>query len=162
MSTESTLSVPAPRRSSVRARSQPTRRRPRGVTVGRLAGIDEQGNALVQFKGSRGGKPVVARSVTPLKPADVGREAVLAFERGNRRKPLVVGLIHDPKTETALANVVVDGQSLQLSAANEIVLRCGRASITLTRAGKVLIRGAYLLSRSSGANRIKGGSVQIN
>ena len=30
------------------------------------------------------------------------------------------------------------------------------------RAGKVLIRGAYLLSRSSGVNRIKGGSVQIN
>ena len=41
-------------------------------------------------------------------------------------------------------------------------LRCGKASITLTRAGKVLIRGAYLLSRSSGVNRIKGGSVQIN
>ena len=35
-------------------------------------------------------------------------------------------------------------------------------NIMLTRAGKVLIRGAYLLSRSSGANRIKGGSVQIN
>ena len=28
--------------------------------------------------------------------------------------------------------------------------------------GKVLIRGTYLLSRSSGVNRIKGGSVQIN
>ena len=32
----------------------------------------------------------------------------------------------------------------------------------LTRAGKVLIQGAYLLSRSTGVNRIKGGSVQIN
>jgi hypothetical protein len=34
--------------------------------------------------------------------------------------------------------------------------------LTLTHAGKVLIRGAYVLSRSSGVNRIKGGSVQIN
>ena len=58
--------------------------------------------------------------------------------------------------------VKLDGQQLVLSAEQEIVLRCGEASITLTRAGKVLIRGAYLLSRSSGVNRIKGGSVQIN
>jgi hypothetical protein len=56
----------------------------------------------------------------------------------------------------------VDGHRVVLDAEQEIVLRCGKASITLTRAGKVLIRGAYLLSRSSGVNRIKGGSVQIN
>ena len=31
-----------------------------------------------------------------------------------------------------------------------------------TRAGKVLVRGAYVSSRSSGVQRIKGGSVQIN
>ena len=55
-----------------------------------------------------------------------------------------------------------DGERLTLTADREIVLRCGKASLTLTRAGKVLIRGAYLLSRSSGVNRIKGGSVQIN
>jgi hypothetical protein len=55
-----------------------------------------------------------------------------------------------------------DGERLVFSAEKEIVLRCGNASITLTRAGKVLIRGAYLLARSSGVNRIQGGSVQIN
>ena len=37
-----------------------------------------------------------------------------------------------------------------------------KASITLTSAGKILLRGAYILNRSSGVNRIKGGSVQIN
>jgi hypothetical protein len=42
------------------------------------------------------------------------------------------------------------------------VLHCGKASITLTRAGKVIIRGEYVLARSSGVNRIVGGSVQIN
>ena len=31
------------------------------------------------------------------------------------------------------------------SPSSEIVLRCGEASITLTKAGKVLIRGDYLL-----------------
>ena len=56
----------------------------------------------------------------------------------------------------------LDGERLVLSAKQEIVLQCGRASITLTRAGKVLIRGSYLSSRSSGVHRIKGASVDIN
>jgi hypothetical protein len=56
----------------------------------------------------------------------------------------------------------LDKQKFVFTAEQEIVLRCGKASITLTRAGKVLIRGAYILNRSSGVNRIKGGSVQIN
>ena len=51
---------------------------------------------------------------------------------------------------------------LELVARREIVLRCGNASITLTRAGKIILRGTYVLSRSSGVNKIKGGSVQIN
>ncbi|MGV8750478.1 DUF6484 domain-containing protein, partial [Pseudomonas aeruginosa] len=60
------------------------------------------------------------------------------------------------------ASARLDGERLEFSAEREIVLRCGKASITLTRAGKVIIHGAYLSSRSTGVNRIKGGSVQIN
>ena len=58
--------------------------------------------------------------------------------------------------------VTVDGQRITFNAREQIELRCGKASIILTRAGKIIIRGAYLLNRSSGVNRIKGGSVQIN
>ena len=60
------------------------------------------------------------------------------------------------------APVELNGRRLEFNADEELVLRCGKSSITLTQAGKVLIRGEYLLSRSSGVNRIKGGSVQIN
>jgi hypothetical protein len=49
-----------------------------------------------------------------------------------------------------------------LTAQEEVTIRCGEASITLTRAGKVLIKGSYLLSKSTGPNRVKGGSVQLN
>jgi hypothetical protein len=49
-----------------------------------------------------------------------------------------------------------------VSAKERLVLRCGKASVTLTRAGKVIIEGSYVVSRSTGVNRIKGGSVQLN
>lgn len=58
--------------------------------------------------------------------------------------------------------VVVDGKQVLIEAADEIVLRCGEATITLRRNGRVIIRGAYVETRSRGVNRIKGGSVQIN
>ena len=83
------------------------------------------------------------------------------FVDGDSRQPLIVGLIQEPVAPTSVP-VRVDGERVVLTADREIVLQCGAASITLTRAGKILIRGTYLLSRSSGTHRIKGGSVEIN
>ena len=108
-----------------------------------------------------------ARSCAQISSEDIGREVALLFEGGDTTKPLVVGCIQRPgraKAKARVTNIQVDAdnQRCVLSAEKEIVLRCGKASITLTRAGKILIRGAYLLSRSSGVNRVKGGSVQIN
>jgi hypothetical protein len=57
---------------------------------------------------------------------------------------------------------LVDGKRVVLDAQDEIVLRCGSASITLRRNGRVVVRGTYVETRSQGVNRIKGGSVQIN
>ena len=83
------------------------------------------------------------------------------FERGDLSKPIIMGLLQHAPTRRE-SEVQVDGEKVVFNAEREIVLRCGESSITLTRAGKVLIRGKYVLSRSSGVNRIKGGSVQIN
>jgi uncharacterized protein (DUF2345 family) len=58
--------------------------------------------------------------------------------------------------------IEADDRRLVASAKEQIILKCGKASITLTAAGKVLIQGAYVSHRSSGVMRIKGGSVQIN
>jgi hypothetical protein len=119
---------------------------------------------------------VTASSTVDLAPADVGRNVVLVFERGDPRRPIVLGVMQETlssrpprpgdepeaRQPASQINAEIDGQRVVITADREIVLRAGKASITLTRAGKVLIRGAYLLSRSSGVNRIKGGSVQIN
>jgi hypothetical protein len=39
-------------------------------------------------------------------------------------------------------DVRMDGNKLTLSADREIVLKCGKSSITLTRAGKIIVKGA--------------------
>lgn len=54
-----------------------------------------------------------------------------------------------------------DGR-LELTGEREVVIRSGAASLTLTSAGKAILAGEYVLSRSRGVNKIKGGSVQIN
>jgi hypothetical protein len=153
-----------------------------GVVIGVLSSLNTEGHPLVIFPGNPSESPVVARTVAACKNSDVGREVALLFEDGDPAKPLLVGLIQEPlnlisseaiprsgaqdlNLDTKVEEnpyIELDGERIELKAKQEITLKCGRASITLTKAGKVLIRGAYLLNRSSGVNRIKGGSVQIN
>jgi uncharacterized protein (DUF2345 family) len=55
-----------------------------------------------------------------------------------------------------------DGRRVRLVAKDEIVLACGKASITLRRNGRVIVRGTHVETCSEGTNRIKGGHVRIN
>lgn len=68
----------------------------------------------------------------------------------------------DVEELTEALDLKVDGKRVELEGQDEIVLRCGKASITLRRNGRVVIRGTYVESYSRGTNRIKGGTVQIN
>ncbi|MCO6442082.1 MAG: hypothetical protein J5I81_13630 [Nitrococcus mobilis] len=140
-------------------------RRIDGVVIGMLVGFSADGEPVVAFPGNAVESGVGARTAVKLSSDDIGCELALMFEGGDPVRPLVMGRLHRPDAppqEPRRITAEADGERLELRADREIVLRCGRASITLTRAGKILLRGAYLLSRSSGVNRIKGGSVQIN
>jgi hypothetical protein len=148
-----------------------------GMKIGRVVRIDEEGKVLVAIPGLDD-LEMAARATTTvidtLRAGDPsGKEVLVAFENNDLRLPIVVDTMHSlldeiTKSQEAVFemeqpdDVLIDGRRIVLDAREEVVLRCGNSSITLTRAGKVLIRGAYLLSRSSGVNRIKGGSVQIN
>lgn len=139
----------------------PTQARIDAVVIGTLLDLPHTSAPRVIYPGCPSSSGIVARCTALLGPADIGGQVALMFEGGDPTCPLVIGRLLGADASPA-ASVQLDEQCLELSAEREIVLRCGKASITLTRAGKVIIQGAYLSSRSSGVNRIKGGSVQIN
>jgi Domain of unknown function (DUF6484) len=139
-----------------------------GVLIGELLALTDTGaTPLVRFAGQVGPGAVRARSVVDLHGAHIGAAVVLIFEEGDPARPIVMGVLRGTPgwplpDKPAQVEVDADGQRLIVTAREQLVLRCGKASITLTKAGKVLIEGSYLLSRSTGVNRVKGGAVQLN
>jgi hypothetical protein len=131
-----------------------------GTVVGRLVRYDANG-AAVDFPGNPIGRPLIARATVQLDHTSIGSEVVLLFENGDPARPIVIGLLRPPAQPSKVV-AELDGERIALTAEKEISLKCGEASITLTAAGKILIRGTYVLTRSSGANRIKGATVEIN
>ena len=138
-----------------------------GVVVGRLIGFDASGRPEVTFQEAPPASgPVPARAAAPLEATDVNRDVAIMCEAGDASRPIIIGVMHHtrpaPTRDDSLATEGSDDVDLDLSARRQITLRCGKASVTLTRAGKIILRGTYVSSRSSGVNKIKGGSVQIN
>jgi len=134
-----------------------------GIVIGRFAGFDQIGRPLVSFK-EADSKPLVARAATVLAVEHVGRDVAILCESGNPAQPIIVGLMHRTEMNSGHEDAAGSREEtdLDLTAKRQITLRCGKASITLTRAGKIIVRGTYLLSRSSGVNKIKGASIQLN
>jgi len=138
-----------------------------GVYRGLLSELDlASGMIKIVLPSPLGMEPIAARSIVPLSSERIGEEVLVAFEAGDPRSPYIIGSLWQPEqtppSSQPAVEAKVDGEQVVIEGRKEIVLKCGKSSITLTRAGKVLIRGAYVLSRSSGVNRIKGGSVQVN
>jgi len=142
----------------------------------------------VDFPGNERG-PLPARSTIALDPTIIAeaiasaRGVLLSFEDGRPEAPIITGLLQDCGEISSLPDTApevwdsepepegstiaelearVDGRRVELEAADEIVLRCGQASIVLRSNGRVVIRGTYVETRSHGVNRVKGGSVEIN
>lgn len=164
---------------------------PGEIVLGTLTGIDAQGRPQIDYPNNPSDSPVAALSTAAITRDHLNRQVALLFAGGDHRQPVIIGVIHNPlyemldsfdaqdggeqasavegsasdlhgspEPDTEVARV--DGKKIVIEGKEEVVLKCGDASITLTKAGKILIKGKYLLNRSSGVNRIMGGSVQVN
>ncbi|TIT01896.1 DUF6484 domain-containing protein [Mesorhizobium sp.] len=132
-----------------------------GVAIGILIGFDA-GLPLVVFTGNPQETAVSARSLTELNSAMIGAEVALLFQEGNPLRPLIVGRIVEPARKSSTPHVVRDGETVQIVGEERIELRCGKATIVMEKDGHITIRGTYLTSHASAANRIRGGSINLN
>lgn len=147
--------------------------------VGWVVGVTGGGLLLVDFPGNRRGA-LPARTSLSLDAESWQRavvrrqEAVLLFEQGNPSRPLLIGLLQ-PVSETPLTDALlaepftalpdeahIDGKRVVFEGREEVVLRCGKASLTLRRDGQVLLRGVNIRTDAEEVHRIRGGKVQIN
>ncbi len=134
---------------------------PRGVVIGEILSRDADGRIWLQLPPPSGG-PVCASCCLcdPLELAVGSRVAVL-FQERNPGLAVVVGPIVAELNRNDGPGPTMP-EAITLEAERQITLRCGKSSIQLQKDGTLLIRGAYVLSRASGTNRIRGGNVQIN
>lgn len=143
-----------------------------GIFVGLLIGLNRDSLPVVRLGCEMNRKPLVCGSIVEIDERSLGREVVVQFENGDLSRPIIMGILRNAGVpeQGAGANsdpaakrfIEVDGERLLLAGDREIVLQCGDARITLTKAGKIIIHGNYVLTRSRGACKLKGATVDIN
>jgi hypothetical protein len=151
------------------------------VKMGTLLQGSVPGALLVEHEGSG---PLPARSTVVMDEQAIAQVVasrqplLMLFENGDPRLPIIVGLVQPPPGASLFRDLLsqkpaagplrppsearVDRKRLVLEAEQEVTLKCGEASITLRRDGKLILRGAYVETTAKGVNRIRGGSVKIN
>lgn len=150
-----------------------------GPKVGRITSAVPGGPVLVRWSGAAA--PVPARVAAPMDAAGLeraareGQEALLVFEDGRLDRPILVALLASvtpqldallaspsPAAAPAKADARLDGRRVVVEAGKELVLRCGKASLTMTEDGKVSLRGFQIVTQADGVQKIRGAKVQIN
>lgn len=156
------------------------------LLVGTLVEFDPSGSPRVRVAWEGNWHTLAATPAVSVNAQHLGRQAVLMLAGGHIQAPVLLGFVYSP-LDSALEQALgatpgndeeseldakrpiqepveaeVDGDRTVIDGNRQVVLRCGEASITLTRAGKIILRGKHLVSRSSGVNRIMGGSIQMN
>ncbi len=135
-----------------------------GVLVGEVVGVDDLGLPLVstEMHGTRAAD-VVWMPDAPNWSKCVGLRVVLGHLCGDEQRPVVLGLLDAPPLLNAPPKA--DAQTpdtLHVVSKRELVIECGKSKIAMRADGRIEIRGGHLISRSSGPNKVKGGSVHIN
>lgn len=133
----------------------------RGVVIGVVRSVDADGRVWLDLPPP--GPEAACAACCLCSPSDLtpGRRVAVLFQEQTAGLAVVLGPI---LAEIPLVAQVAAQKpdNLSFEAEKQITLKCGKSSIQLQADGSVLIRGAYVLTRASGTNRIRGGNVQIN
>lgn len=135
------------------------------ATLATIVEVGTDGTVLVALAGQ---SPVLALVATPPGSdlirawAESSPVLVVAVD-GDPRRPAIIGVVGTGRAKKPMPmTATVDGRRVKITGQDEVVLTCGKASITLTKEGRIILRGSHLAAASTGLNRITGGSVQIN
>lgn len=150
------------------------------MLTGNLVEINDDGQLLVDYPGSGGTRVanLLSGSLNLFDKDEIKLPVMvlLAVPSMDISAPIILGRI-DNKLSTPLIpsneielhlpvedrqQINIDGKQVMLEAEEELILRCGKSSITLKKNGKVVIKGVDLLNRAERINKIKGASVNIN
>ena len=131
------------------------------VRVATLATADPARGVAVRFPEPCSPEPVPARSTITVAAGDVGRAVVVLLEDGDAGRPIIVGVLQERPVRLS-RDVTVDGSRISLEAAVELTLKSGKASITLSGDGRIVIEGMEIVSRARGTHKVKGATVLIN
>lgn len=144
--------------------------------IGAVKTIDDEGCVFVDFPGNPFEQLIAALAISKsdmvaLHNAGSDARVLILFEDNDLRRPVISGLVYEVidsqvEYETTLAEpahkLLLDGNKQVIEAEEEMILCCGKSSITLKKNGKIILRGTDLVSRSSGGNKIRGATVKIN
>jgi hypothetical protein len=136
------------------------------LRVGHLVACLGAGRVVVDLGLASG--PLIARCLGTMSDDQLARHAArgapvkVVFESGDQSRPLVIELMDGGPAARMSVCAGELCKRLSIEAADELVLRCGKASITLRPDGTILIKGTNVETRASRTNRIKGGQVRIN
>lgn len=132
---------------------------PAGARVAAIAGIQ---NDVVLVDSGGAGPPAPARSAVVLRNLK-DPVVVLGLADGSM---VIIGQLHGHVAVEGAgadgADVVLKGQRVRIEADTELTLVAGACTVTLDARGKTTTTADQIVSRARGANRVQGGSVQLN
>jgi len=103
--------------------------------------------------------PLAARTL--VEQLTAGAKVLIAFDSGDRARPIVLGILHD-RVQPSGRTLHWKAARIILEANDELLMRCGEASFAANRQGKVYVKGRDVTSRAARTNKVRGASVLIN
>lgn len=153
------------------------------ILSGKVNGFAESGSVLIDIPDIEQSIPcsVLTMSKSEIPQFEVGDKVLVIFN-SSENKGYILGFVNvtgslpkkvvensdEQKDHLEMTlpqkpkELNVNGKKITIEADDEIYLKCGKSSFLMSKDGKVIIRGTYLVSRSSGVNKVKGTSVAIN